>query len=276
MFLGNSGDMAEISFNILRYIVPFLYLGTAVGYTINFIKNQETLPRWVRPLFTVAAGSHGILVILLFFKTGTIPLSHIFEALLLCSFVITLLYFLLEYLVKEICYGVFLLPINFVLLLVSLHLLDKGIPLPDTMMSAYFFFHTIKLITSFSCFFLSAIISIMYLLQYHEIKNKNLGFFFKRLPNLDSMDLSIGRINALGTVLLLGGLFSGLLWVYSMPTATYKMDIKIGFTVLSAMIYCIEVTTRFVLNWKGRRCALLSILGFICILMTLFIGRHGY
>jgi ABC-type uncharacterized transport system permease subunit len=182
----------------------------------------------------------------------------------------------MEYVLNETCYGAFLQPVNWVISLMASIYLFTGEPLPDSMTSPYFIFHVMILSAAYACFFLSFIIAIMYLLQYNEIKNRHLGYLYKRLPALENMDISISRIDASGLILFCIGIVIGFLWFDIASDNPYRMKLKIGFSSLTALVYLIEHLLRITQGWKGQRTAMISILGFVFILINLLIGRHGY
>jgi len=261
---------------ILRILIPCFYGITAIGYIIHFIKSSKKLQGWVKSAFLVGIGLHLLLFLLLFYQRGTLPLSTVFEGLFFCSLILSALYLLTEYILKETCYGAFLWPLNLIISILATANLYTGTPLPAAMNSVYFIFHASFLLTAYACFFLSFIIALMYLLQYNEIKKRHLGHLFKRLPALESMDISVARLDALGLALLFLGIIVGFLWLDLVPGSVYRMQVKIGFSVLAGVVYLFEHLMRVTKGWKGQRANLVSISGFIFILITLFIGRHGY
>jgi ABC-type uncharacterized transport system permease subunit len=129
---------------------------------------------------------------------------------------------------------------------------------------------------AYACFFFSFNISVMYLLQHHQIKNRHLGAIFQRLPSLDSMDTTVTRTDALGLGFFCIGLVSGYLWMDSIAVSGNTMNIKIGFSILVFIAYLAEHLLRIGKGWKGKRACVISIAGFILVLCTLLIGRHGY
>ncbi len=261
---------------ILRFLIPGLYCLAAVGYVSYFVRASEKMQVWVRPLFLIGIVTHLLLFILLMSKRGTIPLATVFEGLFFCSLILSILYLVLEHVVNETCYGAFLLPVNVIISGMAAIFLNTGRPLPEVMSSIYFVSHASFLFTAYACFFLSFIIAVMYLLQHNEIKSRHLGFLFKNLPALENMDLSIARIDALGLGLLFLGTDVGFFWMVYASDVEYRMNIKIGFTILAGIVYLLEHLLRVAKGWKGQRASLISIAGFVLILITLFIGRHGY
>jgi ABC-type uncharacterized transport system permease subunit len=262
--------------SVLRILIPCLYLATAAGYIAHFAQSSKKLYTWVKPVFLSGIVLHLILFIILFYRRGTIPLSTVFEGLFFCSLILSALYLLMEHVVKETCYGAFLLPVNFIISVIATVYLYTGKQLPDSMNSVYFISHASFLLTAYACFFLSFIISVMYLLQFNEIKKRHLGHLFKRLPALENMDISVARLDALGLSLLFLGIVVGFLWLDLLPDNIYRMHLKIGFTVLAGIVYLFEHLMRVAKGWKGQRATMVSIAGFIFILITLFVGRHGY
>lgn len=262
--------------SILRFLIPCLYCISSTGYIIHFVRSSEKLATWIKPVFLCGFLCHLLLFILLFKWQGTLPLTTVFEGLFFCSLILSALYLFIEKVVNETCYGAFLLPINVIISVIAVVYLHTGKALPDSMASIYFIFHASFLFTAYACFSLSFIISVMYLIQYHEIKTRHLGYLFKRLPALENMDISIARVDAFGLGLLFLGIVIGFMWLDFAPDSVYNMNLKIGFTVLTAAAYLLEHLMRVAKGWKGQRASLISISGFILILITLFIGRHGY
>jgi len=261
---------------VLRIAIPGLYFIAAIGYITQFLQLSKSLSLWVKPIFYTGLVFHILLFALLFLKRGILPLFTVFEGLLACSLILSILYIITEYILSETCYGAFLQPVNSVISLIASVYLFAGKPLPDSMTSPYFIFHVMVLAAAYACFFLSCSISIMYLLQYNEIKNRHLGYLFKRLPALENMDISIARIDALGLALLFIGIVIGFLWLDIESDNPYRMNLKVWFSVLTAAVYLFEYIFRVSKGWKGQRTAMISILGFIIVVINMLIGRHGY
>jgi len=189
---------------------------------------------------------------------------------------ITLLYAGIELLFQNGWYGAFLLPITFCTTTFAILNLNKGAPLPDSMHSMYFVVHASILFMAYACFFLSFAISMMYLIQHHEIKQHRLGALFKRLPALSDMDSSVMRLDALGLGLLVFGIITGFLWMEMAIGMPVRLSFKIGLSILVVLAYLAEHLLRIGKGWNGPKACWLSIAGFAFVLVTLLAGRHGY
>jgi ABC-type transport system involved in cytochrome c biogenesis permease subunit len=120
------------------------------------------------------------------------------------------------------------------------------------------------------------VIGITYVLLFKEIKAKHLGFFYKRLPSLDSLDLMNARTVTLGWVFLTIGVLVGTIWAAEAKSgpifdprvqAMSLADPKILGAVVCWAIYTFALYTRR-LGWGGKRAAYLSAVGFAIVLFN--------
>ncbi len=72
--------------------------------------------------------------------------------------------------------------------------------------------HVASLLFAYASFALACVIGITYVLLFKEIKAKHLGFFYARLPSLDSLDLMNARTVTVGWLFLTVGVLVGTIW----------------------------------------------------------------
>lgn len=261
---------------LLRIFVPTAYGFAAAGAVYEFARNRSKHLVWTIPMLATAIALHGILFAALFVREGQLPFDTIFRGMLFVALIISLFYMGIERYLGQIRYGAFILPVNFGFTAFASALIDNGIPLPQSLHSAYFMVHTTLLFLAYACFILSFVISLMYLLQYREIKQRRLSGLFKRLPSLDEMDQSIMRLDGLGLGLLVFGTATGFLWLEMVLGEPMRLTAKIALSALTAMIYLFEHFMRIGKGWNGQRAALISMAGFAAVIITMLAGRHGY
>ncbi len=261
---------------VLRILLPVLYAGVAFGYASSFVKNRESVPRIANVALITALVLHAVLLGLMGLHYGRIPFATIPEALLTISFLFSILYVGLQAILSEHRYGALALALNFLVITAGSASLGRGSALPATFISKYFVAHALTTFSAYACFFLSFVLSIMYITQHRQIKDRRLGSLFQRLPALSIMDDSVMKIDAVGTGLLLFGIVAGAFWMTSMP-GDYEIPVtKIVFAVLTLTVYGTELVLR---TWRGKRGftpCLMSIVGFVFVLLTLAVGSHGY
>jgi ABC-type transport system involved in cytochrome c biogenesis permease subunit len=118
-------------------------------------------------------------------------------------------------------------------------------------------------------------VGITYVLQFKEIKAKDLGFFYERLPSLNILDEMNLRAVKIGWVFLTIGLITGGIWASQLqpsgdsgPSSMSLADPKIFVAMLCWGVYSFELYAQRAIGWRGRRAAWLSAVGFAIVLLN--------
>ena len=130
--------------------------------------------------------------------------------------------------------------------------------------------HTVCSLLSYGAFLVAFVSGALFLIQERQVKRKRMGVLFHRLPALQTLDwinvVSIG----VGFALLSLGLVCGLVGSRELLGVWWRWDSKelLAFLLWSSYLALWLVRLRSTL--RGRKVALLSILGFTFVLFTLF------
>ncbi|MBN2705601.1 MAG: c-type cytochrome biogenesis protein CcsB, partial [Deltaproteobacteria bacterium] len=122
----------------------------------------------------------------------------------------------------------------------------------------------------------------MYLLQEHLIKKKKTKGLFRALPALRKLDELNYLCLRLGFPLLTLGIISGSVWASYAWGAHWSWDPKETWSLITWLLFAALLHGRMSAGWRGRRAALLTIVGFIALMFTflgvnlLLNGLHGY
>ena len=131
--------------------------------------------------------------------------------------------------------------------------------------------HTLCSLLSYAAFLVAFLAGVLFLIQERQLKRKTLGVLFHRLPSLGSLDqinfLAIG----IGFALLTIGLALGLVGEHVLLGHWWSGDPKEYLTVGLWGLYLGLWLIRLRATLRGRRVALLSVLGFSLVLFT-FLG----
>jgi len=122
-----------------------------------------------------------------------------------------------------------------------------------------------------AAFALACGIGILYLTQENAIKTKQRRFFFKRLPSLDLLDSTGYGCIVVGFTLLTIGLITGLVYAKSVWGRFWSWDPKEVWSGISWLFYAALLHERLTVGWRGRRSAIMAIVGFGVLLFT-FLG----
>lgn len=129
--------------------------------------------------------------------------------------------------------------------------------------------HTVSSLLSYAAFLVAFIAGILFLVQERQLKRKTMGALFHRLPSLDVLD----RVNfaslGIGLGLLTVGVVFGFLKVEAVFGRWWTGDPKEVLTVGLWAAYIGLWVTRSRATLRGRRVAVLSIVGFCLVLFTL-------
>jgi cytochrome c-type biogenesis protein CcsB len=110
----------------------------------------------------------------------------------------------------------------------------------------------------------------MYLVQEHYVKSKRLSGLFERLPSLQTLDDMNYRLIKWGFPFLTLAIISGALWAESAWGNYWNWDPREVWSLITWFIYASILHARMVAGWRGKRAAVLSIIGFLTILISFF------
>lgn len=131
--------------------------------------------------------------------------------------------------------------------------------------------HMVTSLLSYAAFLVAFVAGFLFLIQERQLKEKQMGLLFHRLPSLERLDHVNGVALGLGFGLLTLGLACGLAGERTILGHWWTGDPKEYLTVLLWSLYLILWVIRVRQSLRGHRVALLSILGFGLVLLT-FLG----
>jgi cytochrome c-type biogenesis protein CcsB len=217
---------------------------------------------------------------------GHAPLSNMYESLVFFSWCIAGLYLVWEWRLKTRVFGAFALPFAF--LTIAYASLSPGVsakidPLIPALQSNWLHAHVITCFLSYASFAISCGVSVMYLLKSRQTeKGKEGAGFLSSLPSLNSLDNLVYKMIAIGFPLLTIGIITGAAWANYAWGSYWTWDPKETWSLSTWFVYAIFLHARFTREWRGKRTAALSIIGFVAVVFTYFgvnyvlSGLHSY
>lgn len=246
------------------------YFAATIVSVIELFKGSKATSRFI--LIFVVAGFvlHTASIGYRFVIAGHLPITSLHEASSLFSWCIVLIFFFLEYRYKLDLLGPFTMPVVFILMLSSSVLPREIKPLSPVLQSYWFGIHTFLALLGNAAFAMAAGIGAMYLIQEHHLKTKRLGGLFQRLPNIQILDEVNYKLITLGFPLLTLAIITGALWSESVWGNYWRWDSKEIWSLITWLIYALVLHARLTARWRGKRAAMLSIVGFIIVIFTFF------
>ena len=257
------------------WLPVLLYAASAAAYLAHFARRNPSTGRVASGLLGGAVLAHTFLIGMQTMQAGYAPLVGTTAAVSAFVWLLALAYLYVELTTEERAMGVFV-----TVLLAALAVLPAIDPTtvdrPALLRSPLFTVHVLSMLLAYACFALAFVIGITYVLLFKEIKAKHLGFFYTRLPSLQTLDLMNARAVIVGWLFLTAGLIIGGVWATQIggspdPRAQAMSvgDPKILIALLSWGLYSFALFARRAIGWSGRRAAWLSALAFVVVLLNL-------
>lgn len=258
--------MGTILFEIA---LTFYFAGAIVSIVELWMGSRATS----KPVIYITIGGfifHSFSIIMRYIEGGYLPITNLHEASSFFAWSILVLFFFLQAKYKLGLLGCFIMPLVFILMLSSSMLPRELRPLNPLLQSYWLPVHTLLAFTGNAAFALSCIIGIMYLIQEHYLKSKHLGGIFSKLPSLQSLDEINYRLITIGFPLLSLAIITGAIWSETAFGTYWRWDPKETWSLITWFIYATLLHARLISGWRGRRLAIVSIIGFCMVLFTFF------
>jgi HemX protein len=260
---------------LFKIVVPLAYLATTVVYGQLFFSSDESrFASKTKVGLGLALIFHTLFLITLGASLKRCPLGTIGEGLLFMAWILAVIHFLSEWLADTRRLGLFtLLPTTFCVL-VAVFLLKPDWALPPQLRSSLLVFHILASLASYACFSMASILASLYLLLHRRLKSKNFDIAFRKLPPLDKLDKLSANWSVLGSSTMVVSSIIGIWWVRKDGLA--GMSIKEMGIYFVLLIFLGAGVSRRIFGMRGRPHALLVLAGFAVLLLTNFVGGHGF
>ena len=266
---------------ILIIITILFYMLSTVAY-FGFLFLQKDYAQRIG-YYLILAGflCHTATIVYVFAKSGHLPVGNLRETLSLAGWAVAGGFLIIQYRYNLRILGIFAAPA--VLLIVVLATLVSSEPYQATKIFKNFWLisHVMAIFFGEAFFTLAAGLAVLYLIQENAIKTKQHRFFFKRLPSLDLLDSSGYACIVVGFSLLTLGLITGLVYAKSYWGRFWSWDPKEVWSAITWIFYAVLLHERLTVGWRGRKSAIMAIIGFGVLIFTflgvnlLLEGHHG-
>jgi ABC-type transport system involved in cytochrome c biogenesis permease subunit len=259
---------------MMRVVPLVLYAAAAVAYAVHFAARNERAGRLATGILAAALLAHTFLIGMQTVQAGHAPLVGTTAAVSAFVWLLGISYLYVELTSEERSMGIFVA--TMLAALAILPAVDGTLsPRPAVLQSRLFTIHVVTVLFAYASFALACVLGLTYVLLFKEIKAKQLGFFYARLPSLQVLDVMNGRAVTVGWIFLTIGIAIGGFWATQVEgssdpraQAMSVVDPKILVAIVSWVVYSFAVYARRAIGWSGRRAALLSAAAFIIVLLN--------
>ncbi len=257
--------------------VTFIYFAAFVFYLFRMILEREfwgKLATWIALIGLVAQS----VALVIRWKTsydlgiGHAPLSNFYESLIFFAWTIVLLYLAMEWRLKNRSLGVFVLPVAF--LIMAYASIAPGIsnriePLIPALQSNWLTSHVLTCFMGYAAFTVAFALGIMFFVKKSAgAESSKTSAFIRLLPADSILDELMYQCVALGFVFLTLGIITGSVWAHYAWGSYWSWDPKETWSLITWLIYALMLHAHNVRGWRGKRMAIMAVIGFGCVLFT--------
>jgi ABC-type transport system involved in cytochrome c biogenesis permease subunit len=255
----------------LGHIASFWGATTLYGvalalYLAWFRRADERVGVWASTALALAVVVHAFGLGVLGLTRGFGPPTNLGETLSLVGLSTAIIYAYLEWRGRERGLAPFALVVV-VALLVASSWIGPAFLVSPLLREELFPPHASAIILSMAGFTMGAVLSVAYLLQYRQLRQKQHGLLMRRLPSLQGLDAMLRRSTRVGWVFLtIAMVFGSLLW-HKVDGRYWEWDPKQCMTLLTWLLYGGAILLRRTRGWHGDRLARANLVAFSSVLI---------
>lgn len=248
-----------------------IYLLGTLGYILFIVFQIKSMARISFGLLLLGFLSHTLSLGLWYGQTGYFPVHTLGESLSFFAWAIIGVFLLFQIRFNILVLGSFLSPLAAVMMISSSFFPQPTGPANPLLHNIWLMVHVVTIFIGNGAFAIAFLAGIMYLIQERQIKSKRFGPFYYRLPSLETLDALNYNCLILGFPLLTLGMLSGSIFAQYTLGHFWRWDPKEVWSLITWLLYAALLHGRLVAGWRGRRSALISIVGFLVLTFS-FLG----
>lgn len=265
----------------LLKITAVFYLLATGSFIIHLVLLRHFLSR-LSPLLllggflihTSALGAH-------VFQSGYPTVTQFREAISVYSWLMVAVYLLVQLKYRLTVLGSFISPLAFLMSLAAFAFGTGSEELPPGLKTYWLPLHVTLAFLGNAVFALAFGVSLMYLVQEYQLKKKKMMALRVRFPSLETLD----RLNYIflvwGFPLMTLGILTGSMWAGAHWGNYWSWEPRQITSSLTWLLYGALLQGRITAGWRGKKAAILTILGFVVVLGyflwgdSVFTSRHA-
>jgi cytochrome c-type biogenesis protein CcsB len=260
---------------VLVIITVVLYMLSAAAYFAYLFFQKNYLHRSGYYLMLGGFIGHTLSIIFNGIAANEFPVRNLHETLSIAGWAVAGFFLLFQSKFKLKVLGIYAAPLIALIMIAVSQVPNTPIPNQNIFKNFWLISHVIAVFIGNAAFALACGIGILYILQERAIKTKNPGFFFKRLPSLEMLDATGYSCIIAGFTLLTFGLITGFIYARLIWGRFWSWDPKEVWSGITWLFYAALLHERLTAGWRGRRAAIMAIVGFAILLFT-FLGVNFF
>ncbi|MBF0551788.1 MAG: c-type cytochrome biogenesis protein CcsB [Deltaproteobacteria bacterium] len=250
------------------------YLTGTLGYLLYVVLQEEVLHRVARYILLFGFILHASGFVVSYIQTGFLPVSTFRNSLSFFALAIIGAYLLIQARFNLMILGSFVSPLASMFMIFAALTPQAALPASPLLKSLWLTVHVSFVFLGLGIFTVAFAAAIMYLIQERHLKRKRFSPLYRRLPSLDVLDAVNYYCLVSGFPLLTIGLIIGSIYAQMALGKYWRWDPKEVWSLSTWFFYAVLLHERLTVGWRGRRAAIMAVIGFAAILFTYMGVNH--
>lgn len=255
------------------WITIALYLLSALYYLVWLFLPGSRIGKLSSHLFLAAAVVHTLVISLRTFETGRLPYQTLYESLLWFAWSAAITYLIIEKRCKTVYAGGF--PVAAMACAACLYAVLRRspgvVPLFPALQSDWFIWHVVIAFMSYAVFVVAFSVEFGYVILTRLLRPHLLPRYGMNVETAARFHRMAHQLVLFGFPLLTFGIISGAAWAEQAWGRYWSWDPKETWSLITWIVYALYLHSMTMAKWRGGRATAISMLGFVCMLMT-FLG----
>lgn len=258
---------------ILHVLALLLYAGVGAQYGLSLAGGRSAMPRFALALIAAAVVAHAAALVAYTAQYSELPLVGLAASLSSFAFLMGTGLLVAALIVESRPIGLVLAPIiAFVLLVVLIMgVAPSGEELEFR--GVWFALHVVMAFIAYAAMAVAFAASILYLMQFRELKHKRFGRIFRFVPSLETLDRTAYRALLIGFPALTLALALGWAWTIRFRHSLSMNDPKVMWAVFTWVAFTIALLSRRGRVDVERRAARVTVTAFAAIVAVYVVLR---
>ncbi len=260
----------------LDILMPVLYAAVFGAYLWQFWRSESDDSIWTRRALYGLLGLHFTYFGLRWVHFGFFPLGSKAEFYSWLALSVAVAYGFVERQLEQSRTGAFFVGISGVFQIFASVFMTYSTKHPLLLENPVYALHVIFMIFGVTALAVGALYALMYVILSRQLKARDLGVFFKRLPPLRSLDRMTKTGTVAGTALLGLGLIVGYLVAFTVDMDYEFADPKYMATNAIWLGYLVGIVFVKVRGLPGLRVAYATVAWFAVLLVSVGLASHSF
>lgn len=248
----------------------FVLLATG-GLIVFIISQKKPVYQWAYRILLAGFGCLTLQIGYSYYALGVAPVLTLKSSLIFFAWTILGAYLVFHLKFRLMVLGSFIAPLVACLLIIATAIPGAEVTVRPIFRSLWLTVHVAACFIGNGMFAVTCMAGIMYLIQERQIKKKRFGALYTRLPSLATLDSMNHHSLIWGFPFLTVGMITGAIYAQYALGSYWQWDPKEVWSLITWLFYAVLLHERLAVGWRGRRAAIMAIIGFAVLIFT-FIG----